>query len=197
MTDKAEATPGPPFPYYRDVTRPVLTPGLWQSPGERIEVWLDRDALVDVAYVTYEWDVSLIASPGQPPATLTTARCSVRATAKRTDEHPLIRFVDNWPAAARDSRASGWILGARARSRGVAPYPARPGPGAVAYYGAYRDEVDEWIELNALKASGHTQPGSPANKRSSVEAAARRNALAARRGGAARPGPRRHRDQGT
>ena len=81
----------------------------------------------------------------------------------RTDEHPLIRFVDG-PAGRRPRlQGSGldvWEVISVVRDndgdeREAAEYLAIP-PGliqaAVAYYGAYRDEIDEWIELNARES---------------------------------------------
>jgi uncharacterized protein (DUF433 family) len=77
----------------------------------------------------------------------------------RTDEHPLIRFVDG--PAGRRPRLQGtgldvWeaILVVRdndGNEREAAEYLGIPlglVQAAVAYYGAYRDEIDEWIELN-------------------------------------------------
>jgi uncharacterized protein (DUF433 family) len=81
----------------------------------------------------------------------------------RTDEHPLIRFVDG--PAGRRPRLHGTGLdvwetiavvrdndgdeGAAAEYLGVALGLIQA---AVAYYGAYRDEIDEWIELNARES---------------------------------------------
>ena len=78
----------------------------------------------------------------------------------RTDEHPLIRFVDG--PAGRRPRLQGtgldvWEAISVVRDndgdeREAAEYlQVSLGliQAAVAYYGAYRDEIDEWIELNA------------------------------------------------
>ena len=78
----------------------------------------------------------------------------------RTDEHPLIRFVDG--PAGRRPRLQGtgldvWEAISVVRDndgdeREAAEYlqiPLGLIQAAVAYYGAYRDEIDEWIELNA------------------------------------------------
>jgi uncharacterized protein (DUF433 family) len=77
----------------------------------------------------------------------------------RTDEHPLIRFVDG--PAGRRPRLQGtgldvWEVIAVVRdndgdARAAADYlqiSLGLVQAAVAYYGAYRDEIDEWIELN-------------------------------------------------
>ena len=81
----------------------------------------------------------------------------------RTDEHPLIRFVDG--PAGRRPRLQGtgldvWEVISVVRDndgneREAAEYLGIPlglVQAAVAYYGAYRDEIDEWIELNALES---------------------------------------------
>ena len=77
----------------------------------------------------------------------------------RTDEHPLIRFVDG--PAGRRARLQGsgldvWevisvVRDSDGNERATADYlqiPLGLVQAAVAYYGAYRDEIDEWIELN-------------------------------------------------
>jgi uncharacterized protein (DUF433 family) len=84
----------------------------------------------------------------------------------RTDEHPLIRFVDG--PAGRRPRLQGtgldvWevisvVLDNDGNEREVAEYLGIPlglVQAAVAYYGAYRDEIDEWIELNALESEAN------------------------------------------
>jgi uncharacterized protein (DUF433 family) len=81
----------------------------------------------------------------------------------RTDEHPLIRFADG--PAGRRARLQGtgldvWEVISVVRDndgneRATAEYlHIQLGlvQAAVAYYGAYRDEIDEWIELNALES---------------------------------------------
>jgi uncharacterized protein (DUF433 family) len=78
----------------------------------------------------------------------------------RTDDHPLIRFVDG--PAGRRPRLQGtgldvWEAISVVRDndgdeRAAAEYLAIPlglMQAAVAYYGAYTDEIDDWIELNA------------------------------------------------
>jgi len=77
----------------------------------------------------------------------------------RTDEHPLIRFADG--PAGRRARLQGtgldvWEAIAVIRDnegdeRAAADYleiPLGLVQAAVAYYGAYPTEIDEWIELN-------------------------------------------------
>lgn len=81
----------------------------------------------------------------------------------RTDEHPLIRFVDG--PAGRRARLQGtgldvWEAVSVVRDndgneQAAAEYlqiPLGLVQAAVAYYGAYRDEIDEWIELNARES---------------------------------------------
>ena len=81
----------------------------------------------------------------------------------RTDEHPLIRFVDG--PAGRRARLQGtgldvWEVISVVRDndgheRAAADYldiALGLVQAAVAYYGAYRDEIDEWIELNARES---------------------------------------------
>lgn len=77
----------------------------------------------------------------------------------RTDEHPLVRFVDG-PAGRRPHlQGTGldiWEVISVVRDndgneQAAAEYlQIRLGlvQAAVAYYGAYRDEIDEWIQLN-------------------------------------------------
>ncbi len=81
----------------------------------------------------------------------------------RTDEHPLIRFADG--PAGRRARLQGsgldvWEAIAAVRDndgdeRATADYLELPLgliQAAVAYYGAYPREIDEWIELNARES---------------------------------------------
>jgi uncharacterized protein (DUF433 family) len=78
----------------------------------------------------------------------------------RIDEHPLIRFVDG--PAGRRPRLQGtgldvWEVISVVRDnsgdeRAASDYlqiPLGLVQAAVGYYGAYRDEIDDWIELNA------------------------------------------------
>lgn len=80
------------------------------------------------------------------------------------DEHPLIRFADG--PAGRRARLVGtgkdvWEVIATVQDNNgdaaeVARYleiPLGLVQGAVTYYGAYREEIDEWIELNAQEAA--------------------------------------------
>ena len=77
----------------------------------------------------------------------------------RMDEHPLIRFVDG--PAGRRARIMGtgkdvWEVIAAVRENGgdaveTARYLEMPlglVQAAITYYGAYRDEIDQWIEAN-------------------------------------------------
>jgi uncharacterized protein (DUF433 family) len=81
----------------------------------------------------------------------------------RSDEHPLIRFADG--PAGRRARLQGSGLdvweavavvrdneGDEAAAAGYLRVPLGLIQAAVAYYGAYRDEIDEWIELNARES---------------------------------------------
>ena len=81
----------------------------------------------------------------------------------RTDEHPLIRFIDG--PAGRRPRVVGtgldvWeaisvVRNNDGNERAAAEYlqiPLGLVQAAVAYYGAYRDEIDEWIELNTRES---------------------------------------------
>ena len=81
----------------------------------------------------------------------------------RTDEHPLIRFVDG--PAGRRPRLQGtgldvWEAVSVVRDndgneREAAAYlgvPLGVVQAAVVYYGAYPDDIDEWIELNARES---------------------------------------------
>lgn len=79
------------------------------------------------------------------------------------DEHPLIRFADG--PGGRRARVIGtgadvWEVIAVVRDndgdvRATADYLEMPlglVQAAVAYYGTYPDEIDEWIELNEREA---------------------------------------------
>ena len=80
------------------------------------------------------------------------------------DEHPLVRFADG--PAGRRARLVGtgkdvWEIIATAKdNNGDASEAARyleipPGlvQAAITYYGAYKEEIDEWIELNEREAA--------------------------------------------
>jgi uncharacterized protein (DUF433 family) len=82
----------------------------------------------------------------------------------RTDEHPLVRFADG--PAGRRARLVGtgkdvWEVIATVRDNdGDAAEAARYleiplglVQAAITYYGAYREEIDEWIELDAQEAA--------------------------------------------
>ena len=82
----------------------------------------------------------------------------------RMDEHPLIRFVDG--PAGRRARLIGtgkdvWEVIAAVRdnsgdSAETARYLEMPlglVQAAITYYGAYRDEIDQWIEANEQEAA--------------------------------------------
>lgn len=85
----------------------------------------------------------------------------------RMDEHPLVRFAEG-PACLR-ARLMGtgkdvWEVIATVRDNGgdiaeAARYleiPLGLVQAAVTYYGAYTDEIDQWIEVNAQEAAeGH------------------------------------------
>lgn len=77
----------------------------------------------------------------------------------RMDEHPLIRFAEG--PAGRCARLAGtgkdvWEVIATVRDNGgdaaeTARYleiPLGLVQAAITYYGAYRDEIDQWIEAN-------------------------------------------------
>jgi uncharacterized protein (DUF433 family) len=81
----------------------------------------------------------------------------------RMDEHPLVRFVDG--PAGRRARLIGtgmdvWEVIATVRDNdsdlaATADYLSVSlglVQAAVAYYGAYQDEIDDWIELNEREA---------------------------------------------
>ena len=80
------------------------------------------------------------------------------------DEHPLVRFADG--PAGRRARLVGtgkdvWEVIATVQdnsgdSTEAARYleiPLGLVQAAITYYGAYREEIDEWIELNAQEAA--------------------------------------------
>jgi uncharacterized protein (DUF433 family) len=80
------------------------------------------------------------------------------------DEHPLIRFAEG--PAGRRARLLGtgkdvWEVIAAVRDNGgdaveTARYleiPLGLVQAAVTYYGAYRDEIDQWIEVNEQEAA--------------------------------------------
>jgi hypothetical protein len=82
----------------------------------------------------------------------------------RMDEHPLIRFAEG--PAGRRARLMGtgkdvWEVIATVRDNGgdiaeAARYLEMPlglVQGAVTYYGAYTDEIDQWVEVNAQEAA--------------------------------------------
>ncbi|MGH2894777.1 MAG: hypothetical protein ACRDPM_16155 [Solirubrobacteraceae bacterium] len=86
----------------------------------------------------------------------------------RTDEHPLIRFVDG-PAGRRPRllgtgldvwEAISVVRDNNGDEREAAEYleiPLGLIQAPVAYYGAYRDEIDERIELNAHESEAAHQ----------------------------------------
>lgn len=80
------------------------------------------------------------------------------------DEHPLIRFTDG--PAGRRARLVGtgkdvWEViatvhdndGDIAEAARYLEIPLGLVQAAVTYYGAYKEEIDEWIELNAQEAA--------------------------------------------
>ncbi len=80
------------------------------------------------------------------------------------DEHPLIRFAEG--PAGRRARLVGtgkdvWEVIAVVRDNGgdtaeAARYLEMPlglVQAAVAYYGAYPDEIDQWVDLNEQEAA--------------------------------------------
>jgi uncharacterized protein (DUF433 family) len=82
----------------------------------------------------------------------------------RMDDHPLIRFVDG--PAGRRARLVGtgkdvWeVIAAVRENSGDAVETARYleiplglVQAAITYYGAYRDEIDQWIEANEQEAA--------------------------------------------
>jgi uncharacterized protein (DUF433 family) len=83
----------------------------------------------------------------------------------RMDEHPLIRFADG--PAGRRARLIGtgkdvWEVIAAVRDNGgdaaeTARYLEMPlglVQAAITYYGAYPDEIDQWIGLNEQETAG-------------------------------------------
>jgi uncharacterized protein (DUF433 family) len=81
----------------------------------------------------------------------------------RTDEHPLIRFADG--PAGRRPRLQGtgldiWeaisvVRDNHGDERAAAEYLGIPiglVQAAVAYFGAYQDEIEEWIHVNARES---------------------------------------------
>lgn len=84
------------------------------------------------------------------------------------DEHPLVRFADG--PAGRRARLVGtgkdvWEViatvqdnsGDAAETARYLEIPLGLVQAAITYYGAYREEIDEWIELNAQEAAeAHT-----------------------------------------
>jgi hypothetical protein len=79
------------------------------------------------------------------------------------EEHPLVRFVDG--PAGRRARLVGsgldvWEVVSVARDNGgdvvaVAEYldvPQGLVQAAVAYYGAFAEEIDDWIEINTRES---------------------------------------------
>jgi len=82
----------------------------------------------------------------------------------RMDEHPLVRFVDGRAGRRATLIGTGmdvWEVIAVVRDNDghvgkAADYleaPLGPVQAAVAYYGAYRGEIDEWIEFNEREAA--------------------------------------------
>jgi len=82
----------------------------------------------------------------------------------RMDEHPLVRFADG--PAGRRARLVGtgkdvWEViatvhdndGDLAETARYLEIPLGLVQAAVTYYGAYREEIDEWIELNAQEVA--------------------------------------------
>jgi hypothetical protein len=82
----------------------------------------------------------------------------------RMDEHPLVRFAEG--PAGRRARLIGtgkdvWEViavvrdhdGDVAEAAAYLEIPLGLAQAAVAYYGAYRDEIDQWIELNEQEAA--------------------------------------------
>src|SRR5580700_85387 len=84
---------------------------------------------------------------------------ALRGRGLRMDEHPLIRFADG--PAGRRARLTGtgkdvWEIIATVRDNDgdaaeTARYLELPlglVQAAISYYGAYRDEIDQWIDAN-------------------------------------------------
>jgi hypothetical protein len=92
------------------------------------------------------------------------AACGMSRKALRMDEHPLIRFAEG--PAGRRARLLGtgkdvWEVVAAVRDNDgdlaeAARYLETPlglVQAAVSYYGAYPDEIDQWIDLNEQEAA--------------------------------------------
>ncbi len=96
----------------------------------------------------------------QPPRTL--AQRYIEEGLRR-DEHPLIVFVDG-PAGRRPALLGTgldvWEVIATVRDNegdaeeaaGYLSLPAHLVQAAITYYGAFKDEVDRWIEVNVREA---------------------------------------------
>jgi uncharacterized protein (DUF433 family) len=82
----------------------------------------------------------------------------------RMDEHPLVRFADG--PAGRRARLVGtgkdvWEViatvqdnnGDAAEAARYLEIPLGLVQAAITYYGAYQDEINEWIEVNAQEAA--------------------------------------------
>jgi uncharacterized protein (DUF433 family) len=82
----------------------------------------------------------------------------------RMDEHPLIRFAEG--PTGRRARLVGtgkdvWEViaavrdndGDAAETAGYLEMPLGLVQAAITYYGAYRDEIDQWIEANEQEAA--------------------------------------------
>jgi uncharacterized protein (DUF433 family) len=82
----------------------------------------------------------------------------------RMDEHPLIRFAEG--PAGRRARLVGtgkdvWEViaavrdndGDAAETAGYLEIPLGLVQAAITYYGAYQDEIDQWIEANEQEAA--------------------------------------------
>src|ERR1700741_2530010 len=82
----------------------------------------------------------------------------------RMDEHPLVRFVDG--PAGRRARLVGtgkdvWEViavvrdndGDAAETARYLEIPLGLVQAAISYYGAYREEIDQWIEANEQQAA--------------------------------------------
>ena len=120
------------------------------------------------------------------------------------DEHPNIHFVDGALGRRPAVLGSGldvWEIVEVAKDNGgsvadTASYleiDPRLVETALRYYGAYRDEIDDWIERVHALNEREESTWRAARKRSLLEAAARRAPLARHRPAAAQPRPRRHR----
>ena len=110
----------------------------------------------------------------------------------RTDEHPLIRFVDG-PAGRRPRlKAPDSMFGRSSRSSATTTATSEPRPSTCRSRSAWskrpspitahtRMRSTSGSTSTRVRARRHIRPRSPGNKRSSVGAAARRDVLAARR----------------